>query len=832
MKRRTLLGLLGGSSAAASVTIGSGAFSSTRADRPTEVTVVGDDNAYLTLAFEETQRVGCAGDVEVAIRNRTAAPLDTLELEFSVGAGSIGGLDTDGQGSYAVDPEAGRVSLEKGRVDTGRGVAITATVEGFSGTDTTEFGFRVLEASSDSVVVTTSARTVGLEYDCPTAPGRRLDACPVAAVGSPDIAVPASPCEPLEFAQAALPESGSIDLSRPPGDVREALGDVDGIDVATAIEETAAGGDRDDPLRVLSDDLSAERIEAMPDSPGDGQTFELGGSDPQARVGRTAGADVAVVDENVTLKNRSTVVGALEVGGTFKLEGGSAVAGDVAAERVEAVADSLLLGGLETSDGEASVSITGGAVVCGGIDAAGPLNVKQSRVDGPLRADGPVGATGEATVGGDVTTAPGGGGNVTVKSGSLVDGDVVADGDIGEISGSEVTGSVEAGGTVSTVKQSTVGGGVTADGGNVTVEESTVDGPVAAGGDIPAIKSGSEIGGAVDAAGTVSEIATSAVDGSVTAADVGQLTGVSIGGDVTATDGANEDITIEGGDDGSVVCGDVVSTDGRVGKIVDAKVDGSVRAAQVGALKGDGTEVGRSVRTTDDGADLSINAATVYGSVDVAGSVLDVKQARIEGGIVAGGKVNVNESSVCTAPGAGLETEATAASGAVNVEGGSTVGGPVDAAGPVEAIKGATVEGDVTTDGAVGEVSTATIEGGLTASDGIGEIKGSTVEGDVTAGGNVKITESDVCTDSEARLRTTDGGAVTVEGGTSTVGGPIDADGPVETIKNATVDGDVVAGGDVTLEGTTEIRGDVTANGGRITEGSDVTVTGTTTENP
>jgi hypothetical protein len=345
MKRRNFLALLGGSSVAGSMALSSGAFSSTRADRSTEVAIVGDDGAYLTLDFpQNTQDLDCSVDLPVTIQNRTSQSLDVLNVTFSTGVGSLDGLSTSGPGSYTVDTTAGTVSLDSGSLDPGEAVTITAAVAGFSGKGTTDFGFGVT-ASGDSITVTTTTdRTVELGYDCPTAPGRSLSVCPRSSVQPPDISVPQSPCEPLEFTQANLPPKDSIGLSQGPKDVREELSNESGIEIEDKIEDTVTGDDRDDPLRVLSDKLSSGRISVMPDNPSSNQTFKLGGSNPQARVGRTTGDDIANLPVGVTLKNFSTVVGELDVSGAFKLKGGSAVAGDVTTETVEEIKNSLLLG--------------------------------------------------------------------------------------------------------------------------------------------------------------------------------------------------------------------------------------------------------------------------------------------------------------------------------------------------------------------------------------------------------------------------------------------------------------------------------------------------------
>ena len=252
------------------------------------------------------QAFNCSLDLPVAIRNRTSQALDVLNVTFSTGVGSLDGLSTNGPGSYDVDTGAGTVSLDSGSLKPGQEVVITATVAGFSGNGTTEFGSGVTTSGESITVTTTSDRTVGLGYDCPTAPGRSLAVCPRSSVQPPDISVPQSPCEPLEFTQTNLPPKNSVDRSRSPKDVREELSDESGIEIEDELEDTVTGDDRDDPLRVLSDELSSSRIGTMPDSPSSNRTFKLGGSNPQAPVGRTASSNIAVIPGNVTLKNFST----------------------------------------------------------------------------------------------------------------------------------------------------------------------------------------------------------------------------------------------------------------------------------------------------------------------------------------------------------------------------------------------------------------------------------------------------------------------------------------------------------------------------------------------
>ena len=291
------------------------------------------------------------------------------------------------------------------------------------------------------------------------------------SVSSPTFTVPSSDYRDLVFDNTSLPDKSILDLSKAPAKVRFQLNSNSGIELTE---------------RVLSNSLASRHIKEMPDSPG---KLKLGANNPAARIGATKNDSKAVVNGKATLKNNSTVVGTIETDGTFTLKGRSAVAGEVKATTVEAIKNSFLVGDLTTTTAGNELSIESESLVCGTIDAAGKIQIKQSRVNGTVTAAGSIRELNESTVTDDVTTTRQG--TVSIKSKSLVNGKIDADGAIPEVKSSEVTGPLEANGNIGSVKQSEIGGDVTTtDGGNgtVTVEESTIGGSIDADGRVEKIQ--------------------------------------------------------------------------------------------------------------------------------------------------------------------------------------------------------------------------------------------------------------------------------------------------------------------------------------------------------
>lgn len=858
MKRRDYL-LLGSTTLAGSLAFGSGAFSQARLERDVEVVVVDDSDAYLTLRYpQSTQSFGCKAELNVTVQNQTSQSLDTVTVRFSTGVGSIDTLTPNGPGEYSVSRTT--VSLARGSLDPGQSVVLTATVNGFTGNGTTDFSFGVTAAGDSIAITTASDRTVELDYNCPRQFGSSLAACPLSpapsittpsvspSVTTPSVSVPASDCADLEFDQGVLQDvQSSIDFSQGPGAIRSDLNSKSGIDITR---------------RVLSNSVDTSRIKEIQANP---STLVLGGSNHQVRIGTTQGANRAVIPGEVKLKNDSTVVGALDVGGKFTLKGRSAVAGDVTTETVGEIKNSLLLGSLSTDKSGNSLSIGSSSLICGEVDAAGPVSqIKQSRINGALTAGGNISEINESTVVGDVTTEPGSNGDVTIKQQSLVDGMVDADGNISGVTGSEVSGALEADGDISSIKQSTVGGDVATkpkSDGNVTVQDSTVDGSVTADGGVSAVKSSSKIRGDVTAGGDIPELKNSTVTGKVKTTDGsgGSMTieDATVGGNVEADDTIsaikstseiNGDVTANGNiseiGGKSKVGGDVTTKPGSNGKvkIKESTVGGSVDAdGKISAIKSNSeiggsidaggniselkeSKVGGSVTTTDGGS-VTVKNSTVGGRITIDGMVETLKASEVGGTVEAddidqlqGVRVNGNLKATD-----GTNSDITITRNNRT----SVICGNVETPGSVEKIKNSEVNGTVSA-ARIGKLkgdktkiggnvettdSTAdlrikggsTVYGSVDAAGPIPELSSSTVKGSLIVGGKVKIKNGNVCT--TAGSLETNGGKVNVKDG-STIGGSIDAGGPIEKITGgSTVKGSVTSVGDARIKGGSTVEG-------------------------
>jgi hypothetical protein len=142
--------------AAATLAVSTGGFSSASADRQVSVEVVGDEDAYMSLRYEDNvPEDPDSGDsvVFVTVSNYFNQPVDLTV-------------------SYAVDPDAVNDPSEHTEqyhdVDVGESVDVSTTVEcPPGGTEQRVVSFDV-EADGDSVYAeTTSPRTVEYTVDCP-----------------------------------------------------------------------------------------------------------------------------------------------------------------------------------------------------------------------------------------------------------------------------------------------------------------------------------------------------------------------------------------------------------------------------------------------------------------------------------------------------------------------------------------------------------------------------------------------------------------------------------------------------------------------------------------
>lgn len=159
MGRRRRIALLLLCAVAVSLTVGSGAFTSTTAERSVDVDVVGDDEAYMTLEYGDTVSVdaddanGTVTDEYLTVRNRFSQAVD-IEVTASVTRGD--GVD---------------VTVDDGMADLGVGQAasfdITGECAGRSGEYTRTVSFDVTATGEGVSAETTRERTVTLEVTCP-----------------------------------------------------------------------------------------------------------------------------------------------------------------------------------------------------------------------------------------------------------------------------------------------------------------------------------------------------------------------------------------------------------------------------------------------------------------------------------------------------------------------------------------------------------------------------------------------------------------------------------------------------------------------------------------
>ena len=98
MGRRRRIALLALCVASATLVVGSGAFTSTSAERPVSVDVVGDDEAYMSLEYEENEEVPelSAGESTkeeyLTVRNRFG---QSVTIDVDAVTTVSGGLDVD-----------------------------------------------------------------------------------------------------------------------------------------------------------------------------------------------------------------------------------------------------------------------------------------------------------------------------------------------------------------------------------------------------------------------------------------------------------------------------------------------------------------------------------------------------------------------------------------------------------------------------------------------------------------------------------------------------------------------------------------------------------------
>jgi len=192
-------------------------------------------------------------------------------------------------------------------------------------------------------------------------------------------------------------------------------------------------------------------------------------------------------------------------------------------------------------------------------------------------------------------------GDVTVKEGVVISGDIDARGDVEVKEGGEVQGSISSGGEVTVKEGGEVQGSVDADE-EVTVADVTDS--ITAGGDVE-VKEGGDVQGSINSQGEVIIKEDGNVQGSVDA-----------DGDVTVKDG-----------------GEVQGTVTADGEVTVADVTGSITAGDDVEIK-DGGEVQGSI---DSGGDVTIkDGGEVQGSVDADGEVTVKEGGEVQGEISEG----------------------------------------------------------------------------------------------------------------------------------------------------------------------------------------------------
>ncbi|MFT4944974.1 MAG: putative acyltransferase (DUF342 family), partial [Halovenus sp.] len=323
----------------------------------------------------------------------------------------------------------------------------------------------------------------------------------------------------------------------------------------------------------------------------------------------------------------------------------------------------------QLTDTENDIEVTGVVVECD-LDQYYPRinaitiqseNGELGAVVGDVNGTGQIDIINGGTFQGNVESgADGTSGNIYIKDGSTVYSDVISkgDGDIYVRNASTVEGRIQATGITTIEGDSSVSGEIVSgtDGtdGKVVVRDSSVgDDITVEGQDGVDIESGSTVTGSVEAPN-----------------DVNVRSGSEITGDIVAgTDGSDGQIDITGS---SAVGGGVTAAGTQGVYVDDSAVDGPVTAA---------------------------------GDVDVQSN------SRVGGTIVAGtsgnnGKVNVKSSSLVDG---GITVEGQSG---VDVDGGSTVRGPIDAPQPVNVQGNSLVTDTIVADEKI-FVSSSTVDGRL-----------------------------------------------------------------------------------------------------------------------
>jgi len=375
------------------------------------------------------------------------------------------------------------------------------------------------------------------------------------------------------------------------------------------------------------------------------------------------------------------------------------------------------------TDGDGDLDLSG-STLNSDVDANGDLTLDSaSRINGDVDSSGDADIDSQSTVNGDLK----GGGDVDVDSRSRVDGDIISD----------VTGD----GDVSISGTSFVGENITT-GGSVDVDSgSTIGGPIAAAGSID-VSDGSSVSGRLDNSnGSDNDISVSnsRTAGGIVATGDTDIDGTStIGGPVTSDgdfDSTDSDILgeIDAGGDTTIQSS---SISGGVEAGGDTDIDGNstVRGSVIGEgsvdLEQNVTVEGDIDNTASSGSDVTIGGSTVDGSVAAAGNL------SVSPGSKIGGAVNTdNEFAVSNVEiGGEIDTGDD-----VTVQS-STVGG-IDSDAQLD-LSGSTVDGTAIASGE-SEIETTTVDGDVVVNDDL-DLEDSTIQGHAFVGGSFSCDNSTI----------------------------------------------------------------------------------------
>lgn len=158
MGRRRRIALLALCVASATLVVGSGAFTSTSAERPVSVDVVGDDEAYMSLVYTDTTQVtvddtnGTVTHEYLTVQNRFGQQV-TIDVNASADAGE----------GLAVTPYERTIDLDTGE-ETKLEAEFNCTAPG---DHEAEISFGVTATGEGITAETGQDRTVTFDVSCP-----------------------------------------------------------------------------------------------------------------------------------------------------------------------------------------------------------------------------------------------------------------------------------------------------------------------------------------------------------------------------------------------------------------------------------------------------------------------------------------------------------------------------------------------------------------------------------------------------------------------------------------------------------------------------------------